>query len=36
MFFNHDAPTRVGHKRPDRFLMNVRDAISGFHALSHK
>jgi len=36
MFFNHDAPTRVGHKRPGGFLMNVRDAIPGFHTLSHK
>jgi hypothetical protein len=36
MFFNHDAPARVGHKRPHGFLMNVRDAIMSFHALSHE
>jgi hypothetical protein len=36
MLFNHDAPTRVGHKRPRGFLMDVRDAILGFYALSHK
>ena len=36
MFFNHDAPARVGHKRPYGFLMNVRDAILCLHALSHE